>query len=338
MSPSNTLSPVAVRVARSFGADGLAEAWNEAIALSPSHTVFQTRAWLQAWWETFGRGELMLLVATKAGRTVALAPWFAEAGMVFPIGSGGSDYLDLLGNVTDPEVLDGLLSAARDRCPGFVGYRFYHLPDDSPTGSLLASAAERLGLAIFDEGEQVAPVVDLAADPEHAFAATRKKSLVRHENWFRRHGELAVRHTSEASVTIPDLRQFFEQHVARWSVTPYPSLFQDDQQRTFYRRVCELAGPEGWLRFTRVMWAGRPIAFHFGFCYRGAYLWYKPTFDLALAARSPGEVLLRQLLLAAIEEGAETFDFGLGDEAFKSRFASSQRTVRDWGLYPRDSL
>ena len=51
------------------------------------------------------------------------------------------------------------------------------------------------------------------------------------------------------------------------------------------------------------------------------------------ARHSPGEVLLRQLLIAAMAENAEVFDFGLGDEAFKSRFATHVCRVRNWGLY-----
>ena len=42
---------------------------------------------------------------------------------------------------------------------------------------------------------------------------------------------------------------------------------------------------------------------------------------------------MRQLLLAAAAEGTHTFDFGLGDEAFKSRFATRVDVVRNWGLY-----
>ena len=62
--------------------------------------------------------------------------------------------------------------------------------------------------------------------------------------------------------------------------------------------------------------------------------WQKPAFAIDLARRSPGEVLLRQLLLAAIAEGATVFDFGLGDEPFKHRFATRIRHVHTWGLYP----
>ena len=63
-------------------------------------------------------------------------------------------------------------------------------------------------------------------------------------------------------------------------------------------------------------------------------MWYKPSFAIELAKRSPGEVLLRGLLLTALKEGASTFDLGLGAENFKERFATHTPVVRTWGLYP----
>jgi hypothetical protein len=106
---------------------------------------------------------------------------------------------------------------------------------------------------------------------------------------------------------------------------------------SFHRRLVESAGGAGWLRFTRVSWAGWPIAFHLGFSYRSCFLWYKPSFAIELARRSPGEVLLRQLFLAAVGEEARVFDFGLGEEPFKRRFASHLRYVDTIGLYPAAS-
>ena len=46
---------------------------------------------------------------------------------------------------------------------------------------------------------------------------------------------------------------------------------------------------------------------------------------------------MRNLLLAALEEGAEVFDLGLGAETFKQRFATHMPMVRTWGLYPSES-
>jgi CelD/BcsL family acetyltransferase involved in cellulose biosynthesis len=177
------------------------------------------------------------------------------------------------------------------------------------------------------------PVFSIIDHPEMAIEATRKKSLLRHENWFVRNGGITVQHFTRAADILPQLDVFFEQHIARWADTGHPSLFNDPLQKLFYKKICEAASEAGWLRFTMITWQ-QAIAFHFGMNYKGSFLWYKPAFDITLAKHSPGEVLLRQLLLKAIDEKASYFDLGLGDEAFKERFSSSAPSVTNIGLYP----
>lgn len=307
--------------------------WSRLLAAGGSDVVFLTHEWQSAWWQAFGRGELLLVAAERDGEVVALAPLFAQAGMIYLVGSGGSDYLDFIGDISEPEVLDALLLNAKGRVAGFLGYVFYHVPDKSPTSRLLNEAAARLGLRIFDEGDQSAPALEFTPDNSNAVAAANKKSLVRHEKFFARDGTLKVQHLRRSDEIAAHLDDFFAQHIARWADTPSPSLFNDAAQKRFYGLLIATAADAGWLRFTRVEWQGRAVAFHFGFHRRGSYMWYKPSFAIDLSRHSPGEVLLRQLLFAAIEEGAGEFDFGLGDEAFKARFATRVDRVRNWGLY-----
>lgn len=314
------------------------EGWNGLVARGVDPVIFLSWEWQKAWWESFGRGELLLLAAEAGGEPVAIAPWFTEAGMIYLVGSGGSDYLDLIGDTTGAGVVDALLQRARETVPGFIGFVFYHLPESSPNLRCLEQAAERLGLAFVEEGELAAPALEWADHTALALAAADKKSLLRHERYFRKEGGLEVLHLRDGREILPHLPELFAQHRARWEQTPFPSLFCDPAQCSFYERLTGLAADAGWLRFTRLNWEGRPIAFHFGFCQGGRFLWYKPSFALDLARHSPGEVLLRQLLLAAVEEGARAFDFGLGDEKFKSRFANCTRKVRTVGLYEPSAI
>lgn len=312
--------------------------WNALLHRGGTDAVFLTWEYQRAWWNSFERTGLLLLAAEQDGQVLAIAPFFAEEGMVYFVGSGGSDYLDFVGDIRAPEILDGLLLYARNIVPEFAGFRFFHVPDKSPACGLLRASALRLGLVLHEEDIQSAPATQLGGDRAADFALTQKKSLLRHEAWFRRSGPLEVLHHSKADEIEPYLEEFFQQHIARWDATPYPSLFHDPRQRRFYRALTQSASPAGWLRFTRVESNGHPIAFHFGFAYRGTFMWYKPAFAIDFARHSPGEVLLRQLLLQAIRENADTFDFGLGEEPFKQRFATHAQTVRDFGLYPAESL
>jgi CelD/BcsL family acetyltransferase involved in cellulose biosynthesis len=305
--------------------------WKKLLSTGSTDVVFLTPEWQRAWWMAYGRGRLMLLLAEVGGEAVALMPLFTDEGMGYLVGSGGSDYLDIVGRVDDAEVLGALLSAAKENISGFIGFVFYHLRSNSGTNNCLPAVAEQLGLRCFGESDMEAPFLTLPSGP--GYWAADKKSLVRHESYFRREGELKVTHLTSGAAILRHLPEFFAQHIARWQVTPHPSLFTHAANRFFYESLCLTASDVPWLRFTRLDWNGHPIAFHFGFSYRGVYMWYKPSFDINLARRSPGEVLLRQLLLAAAAEGATYFDFGLGTETFKRRFADRSATVHSWSLY-----
>jgi CelD/BcsL family acetyltransferase involved in cellulose biosynthesis len=299
--------------------------WETLRRRSAADVAFLTREWLEPWWETLGHGELLLVAALDDDSVVAVAPFLLDAGEVSFLGAFSADRIDFVGDVSSTEVLDALLGAAM-ATPGFESVRLNGLGDDSPTVERLRAAAGRLGLALAEELDQPSPTLSREGFQD----ASTRKSLLRHERGFARSGSLEVRHLGGAELVEAELEEFFEQHVARWAETPYPSLFTDPAQRRFYERLAA-TGAE-WLRFTRVEWDGRPIAFHFGFSFAGSYLWYKPSFAIELARRSPGEVLLRHLFLAAWDEGADTFDFGLGDEPFKLRFATAVPHVRTWRL------
>jgi CelD/BcsL family acetyltransferase involved in cellulose biosynthesis len=276
-----------------------------------------------------------LIVVEQNGRPRCIAPWFAEHGMVFNICP--EDQLDFVGRASGPQEVALILRCVLEAVPGFQGLKLYFIPRSSPTMEILRSAADSLGFVSFEENVLALPRLDLADQPDLAIRHTRKKSLLRHENYFRRTGLLQVHHMSTAADIRPQLEEFFAQHIARRGVTASPSLFLELRQRDYYHDVVTTIGPKGWLRFTRIDWNGRAIAFHFGLSYRGRYLFGIPSFDIALSQHSPGEVLLRQLLLAAIEEKANSFDFGIGDEAYKYRFATSEARLVTCGIYPKSS-
>ena len=323
------LTSIEARVSDSF-ADLSPEVWRQLLDLGDTNEVFLTYDWQRTWWDVFGRGRLLLITIERDGKPIAIAPLFADGGMVFFVGSGGSDYLDFVGNVSDANVFDEILATAIRHVPDFLGFRFYHVPDKSSTGGLLSAAAERLGLKCFDEGEMAAPFLDLKAVTPTASPADHKR-LLKCERVVAAAGDLEIEHARTTEDIRPHLKEFFAQHLARWEA----SQFLEPQQREFYERLTLLADETGWLRFSRAVWQGRSIAFHFGFSYRGRYLYYKPSFAVELARYSPGQILLRHLFRAASDERVGIFDFGLGDEAFKSRFATGVNYVRTWGLYPR---
>lgn len=161
-----------------------------------------------------------------------------------------------------------------------------------------------------------------------ADAASRKKSLKRHTNKLARQGALRFVTLTRPAEVDARLHTFFEQHVAEWG-TGTPSIFCDPANREFYHALVARLAPTGAVRLLEVVLDGAVIAAHFGFVYGGRFTWYKPTYEPAYSRFSPGEVLLKRLIEEATHEPVVEFDFTVGDEAFKLRFATSIRTVVD---------
>jgi CelD/BcsL family acetyltransferase involved in cellulose biosynthesis len=128
-----------------------------------------------------------------------------------------------------------------------------------------------------------------------------KASLRRRYNYFRKSGDLRFRSCESESEILGYMETFFDQHIARRELTHSPSQFLDSKQHQFYRDLVRQLFPHGWLRFDVVLFDEAPIAFHFGFEYQNKFYWYKPTFDVRYAKRSPGEVLMKFLLEDAID-------------------------------------
>jgi CelD/BcsL family acetyltransferase involved in cellulose biosynthesis len=311
------------------------EQWEQLLRAGHKDVVYLTWHCQRSWWETLGRGQLLLIAAERDGQVVALAPFYTQSGMVYFVGTSFElDYLDFIGDITHPEILDALLETARDQVPGFLGFLLYFVPDRTGTGKRLQEAADRLGFLCYVEEEMLAPVLDLAGQ---AVTLADKKSLARYERRLCKEGPVEVRHLRDGEAILPQLEEFFAQHIARWKGTRNPSRFLYQKTPAFIERLTRVAAQTGWLRFTRIDWQGRPIAFHYGFCYRGRYFFGTPSFALDLARYSPGQVLLRHLLREALDDGASTFDFGTGHAPFKLRFATQVHHVRTWALYPSPS-
>ncbi|MGH7801478.1 MAG: GNAT family N-acetyltransferase [Thermodesulfobacteriota bacterium] len=307
------------------------EIWGGLMSEGNTDTINLPWHWQSMWWQAFGRGKLLLVKAERNGRLIALAPLFTDGGMVYNICP--EDHLDFVGDISDPEVLDSLLNAARDQVTNFEGFLFYFIPDTSKTGKLLEHAAARLNLKFIHEGSLPSPIIEIARKPEKAFASAQKKKILQYERILQRDGSLEVYHLRKPEEIIPYLHEFFKQHIARRAATSHPSIFTNPAQRTYYERITNFIGPTGLLRFAVVIWNDKPIAFHYGLSYKERYLYGIPTFSIDHTRYSPGMVLLRHVLLDAIEEGTHIFDFGIGDEAYKYRFATDVIQLENWGLY-----
>src|ERR1043166_4910620 len=88
------------------GLEQIAGAWERLWRRDPNATPFQSPQWLLPWWKHFGSGTPHVIASSSNGEVDALAPLYilrdddsGESLGLF-LGSGNSDYLDVLGDAS----------------------------------------------------------------------------------------------------------------------------------------------------------------------------------------------------------------------------------------------
>jgi CelD/BcsL family acetyltransferase involved in cellulose biosynthesis len=326
--------------------EGIArEAWDRLIAQCPDSTVFQSYAWIASWSRVFADpSSIRVFAAYEAHELVGLAPLFLSqrSGLTLArqrlcfLGEAHSDYLTFPSVGSSPRIIHYLLDEIDRLTPANVGIDLGEIPETSTLAVCLTERSSRGAASIFAGSRVVCPLLDIRDNDVGVERALRKESVRRQEGKLRSLGDLTMEHITEPDAVEPCLEAFFEQHVRRWSSTRYPSLFQRPRNREFYRLFVRELGASGHVIFSVLRLDGRPIAQHLGMISGQDLLWYKPSFDLAFARYSPGQVLLKFLITYARERGYRALDFTRGDEAFKFRFSSRARFNRSflWARRP----
>jgi CelD/BcsL family acetyltransferase involved in cellulose biosynthesis len=329
--PQKSRATLRIVLHRGFGEVPI-ETWDALVARCPDSTIFQTYGWHHAWLRTVGKdlADVRIFAAYRGSELIGLAPlWHgthrnadAKRPTTYFLGLWHSDYLTFPAAPEEPDVIPALLDALDAHLPAHTPIEFSEVSQRTRLARSLAQRALRRFSDVFVESRTACPRLAIRGNEDVVLRMLRKESLRRHEKKLRQLGEVTVEHLTQASEIEPLLDVFFEQHVKRWSGTPFPSLFRLDYNREFYRELTRNLAPRGGVIFSVLRLNRRPVAHHLGLCSRDDFLWYKPSFDTALAECSPGEVLLKNLISHAQEMGFASLDFTRGAEAFKSRFSS----------------
>ena len=151
----------------------------------------------------------------------------------------------------------------------------------------------------------------------------------------RRTGQLDVRHFHKTPDVLEQLEDYFDLHIERWEATPTPSKFNEPSARELFTERTRVLGNEGWLRFSRLDWNGRPIALDWGTCYRGRYKYRKakPT-RLIWNVIHPEPYCYAMCSSLQSRRAPTPLISDSEDEPYKYRYATDVVQLQTWGLYP----
>jgi CelD/BcsL family acetyltransferase involved in cellulose biosynthesis len=307
-----------------------------------THVPFLRFDYLQNWWQTRGGGEwpqesiLVIIQAREGNRLVGIAPCFIAP-------RDGKNSLLLLGSIEISDFLDFLVLPAdvKPFIRGLLRYiqttlapqyhieniEFMNFLEHSPNLEALRTACEETGLPCSIAPIQKSPYIPLSGDYEEYLARLDKKQ--RHE----------IRRKMRRILEIPE--------TADWYIASNPAAIEseiqdfmrlmafDEQKRTFLTapmkeqmRLTMLdAFNHHYLQLAFLTIGGKKAAAYLNFDYNNRIWVYNSGIDPQFYEHSPGWVLLTHLIKWAVENGRFEFDFMRGNEDYKYKFGSEDRSV-----------
>jgi CelD/BcsL family acetyltransferase involved in cellulose biosynthesis len=299
-------------------------AWAALCEADPEATFFHSPRYLKLYWEEMGRGRLQIAVLDDAAR----AAFELHEGVLWFL--GGTEVTDYMGPVAPPENRE---RAAKELVEALAARHDWELadlrgmPEEGAWLGALREAARSSGLHAQVEDEGVAPMLELPESFDAYLASLSPKR--RHE--IRRKARRLWEAVPEATVveTAPEelgeaLERFF--HLHRSSTGPKGKFMQPGME-LFFRRLADEFLPEGTLRLVFLSNGDDRLAGVVTFRWRDAVLLYNSAYDHARRERSPGMVLVGEIVRGAIESGCARLDLRKGDLDYKYRFGARPRRI-----------
>jgi CelD/BcsL family acetyltransferase involved in cellulose biosynthesis len=325
----------------------LKEEWNELLADSAANCIFLTWEWLYTWWCHLAEDrKLHLMLVRNEGRLIALAPLSRRSGrwkrlMPFPaleflgVGSVGSDYLDII--IRRGEERRAIAALADCLGENKLMVDFSQVAASAHAVEL-TQELKRRGWTMHRRPTDLCPYINLAGQTWESYlgilSPAHRYNLRRRLRNLDKRGSVSFERALSEEQCAEGIKSVVALHELRWKDRGQPGVFRDPRVVDFHRELSLLALQRGWLRLYTLRLDGKTVAAWYGFNYHGVISFYQTGFDPAWYKYSVGLVMMGLAIKAALEEGAQVYDFLRGDESYKSLWSCQERELVRLELFP----
>jgi CelD/BcsL family acetyltransferase involved in cellulose biosynthesis len=297
---------------------------------SASPTIFTSPEWITTWWSCFGNGGLHALIQREDGAVVTFAPFFVHPGAdheaeLTLIGTGNSDYLDVVATSRREVTLIMRETLAWSAQHDVQRAEWPQMRQDATLAE--AELPPRWACALRNSAPS--PVVALPWSDsayETQISPKLRKNLRRARRAAMQRGRVWFEHASGDAVHQV-IETLFALHAARWQAAGQRGVLGDPVVQRFHHAVACAADACGTLRLVRLWIGGETAGVLYGFTTPAGACYYIGGMNPAMAAFSPGALLIREAIHRAIDEGAVEFDFLAGREAYKYQWGARDRRI-----------
>jgi len=289
---------------------------------------FLSHNWQRLWWDSFGEGrELLLLALKKSNETVGIAPLQRQDDVISFLGD--TDLFDFHDFIIPQGKEASFYPVLEDYLTSEPWQQLYFpsLSQASPTLEYLPQMAERQGWQCLVEQEDVSPTLTLPEDWGNYLSSLRKKDRHELRRKFRRleaaDGFEPKVYTDPGEVATK-LDSFFD--LMRQS-REEKHRFLTPERESFFREMAVALAEVGVLKLWFLEQHGNSVSSAICFDYCGRRLLYNSGFDPDFADLSVGLLLKATTIQDAIERKLTSFEFLRGDEPYKYHLGGVDQAV-----------
>ena len=303
--------------------------WDDLVERARIQHPFLTHAWVRSFWEAFGKGKELRILAAYSGQTcIGLAPLMMRRTFKYAM---PLRQLELNGNKHTPR--SDFIIASRDQqayCAIWgelarqgAGWDVVVLPQlaaDSETLEEMKGLAKERSLLTGVWTSSASPRLQLRGSWESYFQsrpAKHRSNLRNRLGRLQRLGPVETEEITGADQLASALDEGLRIEAAAWKGKNGTAIASRPESRLFYERFAERAAQRGWLRLQFLKVGGKRIAFNYCLRFRDTLYIIKQGYDPAYAAYSPFNLLCMFMLQDAFRRGMSAVDFLGCEEPWK---------------------
>jgi CelD/BcsL family acetyltransferase involved in cellulose biosynthesis len=320
--------------------------WTFLLQNSDSNSIFLTWEWMSTWWDLYGDGYRLNLIAIRnsENKLIGIAPFKVARRRYF--GICRRDVLEFIGAGEDitPELLDiiawkGLESEVNMAVLNqllehklFDTFDLWPFAEHSANLAFLVSNLAKKNHRFRMVQSSSCPVMSLPESWEELLSSkSRNFKKKAKENWRVCKRDLGIELIKCDSNNYhqhgmdPLIRLHCEQRNGN------SNSFRDKRNISFHTKLADLFIDRGWLRLFYLKCEGKIVAGIYCFCYNNKYYYYQSGRDLRYQKYHLGYVILNCAIHEAINESSTQFNFLTGNEKYKFHWAESiESSARLW--------
>ena len=315
--------------------------WNDTVDRAGLTHPFLRHEWLRTWWDAFGHGRTLNIMAVKAGRKIiALAPLMLEQARMYKIPVRRVQFLhndhtpkaDVIVAERADEAYDALWAALMKARSKWDVLQFSQLPGDSPTHDQISRLAAHGSYSTTLWQSDASPYLELSSD-WNAYLQGRnaklKQNLRNRLNRLSQLGEVSLQVISDREAIRGAHNTALALETSGWKREARTAICCDPNVQRFYTLLGDRAADQGWLRLLFLTVNGRRIATSYGSRYQDRLSFFKTGYDPEYAKYAPFKLLTYFAIKDGYADGLREVDF-LGDaEPWKLEWTTTIRP-HDW--------